>query len=237
MAGRTGKEKAGRQKARESLTRDAMVEAAIMFADERGLETLSMRKLAEELGVEAMSLYNHVTNKDDLLDGMVDAVIAEVAFPDRQSDWKAAMRRRAVSAHEMLLLHPWASMLIVSRINVGPAMLRYMDATIGCLQSAGFSYAMTDHAINALDSHIYGFTLLKANFPLVASEYAQAAARFLPMLPAESFPHARALTEEVISGRHSGINELTFGLDLILEGLERLRADYARRPRKQPEMR
>ena len=205
------------------LSRDAVLEAAITFADERGLETLSMRKLAEGLGVEAMSLYNHVTNKDDLLDGMIDVVVGEILPPSSGADWKQAMRRRAISAHEMLLRHPWASMLIVSRINVGPAMLRYLDATIGSLRSAGFSYAMTDHAISALDSHIYGFTLLKANFPLVASEYAQAAAQFLPMLPAETYPHARALTEEVISGRHSGINDFTFGLDLLLDGLEKLR--------------
>jgi len=207
---------------RPPLTREAVIIAATSFADERGLETLSMRKLAEIVGVEAMSLYNHVANKDDLLDGMVDMVIAEIALPDAGADWKAAMRRRAISAHEMLLRHPWASVLIVSRINVGPAMLRYMNATIGSLRAGGLSYAMADHAISALDSHVYGFTLLKANFPIAASEYAQAGAQFMPMLPADVYPHARALTEEVISGRHTGINELTFGLDLLLDGLERL---------------
>ncbi|MDX2289708.1 MAG: TetR/AcrR family transcriptional regulator C-terminal domain-containing protein [Hyphomicrobiaceae bacterium] len=224
MAGRTGKGTAGRRTARASLTRDAVVQAAILFADERGLDVLSMRKLAEAVGVEAMSLYNHVTSKDDLLDGMVDAAVAEIELPTIGSDWMAAMRARAISAHEMLLRHAWASMLIVSRINVGPAMLRYADATIGCLREAGFSYAMADHAMNALDSHIYGFTLLKANFPLEPSEYAEAARQFLPMLPAETYTHARGLAEKVISGRHSGINEFTFGLDLLLDGLDRLRA-------------
>lgn len=224
-----------RQKAR--LSREAVLAAAVVFADERGLDMLSMRKLAELLGVEAMSLYNHVANKDDLLDAMVDTVIAEIALPTIGSDWMAAMRARATSAHEMLLRHSWASMLIVSRINVGPAILRYTDATIGALRSAGFSYAMADHAISAIDSHIYGFTLLKSNFPVDEQEYASAAKQFLPMLPAETYPHARGLADEVIAGRHSGINELSFGLDLILDGLaRRLRDDppatgRARKPR------
>ena len=212
-----------RKGARARLTRDVVIGASIALADERGVELLSMRKIAEALGVEAMSLYNHVTSKDDLLDGMVDAVIGEVAVPEIGGDWKAELRRRAVSAHDMLLRHPWASMLIVSRINVGPNMLRYVDATVGCLMAAGFSHAETDHAWNALDSHIYGFTLLSANFPLAPSEYAKAARQFLPMLPPDKYPHSRAITEEIIAGRHSGINEFTFGLDLLLDGLERLR--------------
>lgn len=234
MATESKKRSAGRQNQKVRLTREAVLEAAVAFADERGLETLSMRKLAELLGVEAMSLYNHVANKDDLLGAMVDTVITEIELPVIGSDWKGAMRRRAISAHDMLLRHPWASMLIVSRINVGPAMLRYMDATIGSLRSAGFSCAMTDHAMSALDSHIYGFTLLKSNFPVDEQEYASAAQQFLPMLPAETYPHARRLAEEVISGRHSGINDFTFGLDLILDGLERLRDEPrgARRVRK-----
>jgi AcrR family transcriptional regulator len=206
---------------RASLSREAVLRAAVELADERGIEMLSMRKLAETLDVEAMSLYNHVANKDDLLDGMVDAVIAEVDLPDAATPWMAAMRRRAISAHAMLLRHPWASILVVSRINVGPAMLRYLDATIGSLRAAGFSYAMADHAISVLDSHIYGFTMLKANFPIDEGEYARAAQQFLPMLPADLYPHARALAEEVGSGRHSGVNEFTFGIDLLLEGLAR----------------
>ena len=207
---------------RSPLTRDAVLHAAVAFADERGLEALSMRKLAEVLGVEAMSLYNHVTNKDDLLDGMVDAVIAEIALPEIGGDWKAALRKRAASAHQMLTRHPWASMLVISRMNVGPAMLRYVDATVGCLTTAGFSIAQADHAWNAMDCHIYGFTLLKANFPVEPAEYASAAARFLPMLPADRYPHMRAMTQEVAAGRHSGVNDFFFGLDLILDGLERM---------------
>ncbi len=206
----------------KALSRENILNAAVALADERGIESLSMRKLAETLGVEAMSLYNHVKNKDDLLDGMVDAVMGEVALPDAHVHWKNAMRQRAISAHEMLLRHPWASILIVSRINVGSAMLRYGDATMGCLRTAGFSYALADHAINAIDSHIYGFTLLKSNFPIEEREYAQAAEQLIHLLPASTYPYAHAWAQEVISGRHSGVNEFTFGLDLILDGLERL---------------
>ena len=206
----------------KSINRDTILDAAIVLADERGMDALSMRKLAETLGIEAMSLYNHVKNKDDLLNGMVDRVVAEIELPATNIHWKLAMRQRAISAQEMLLRHPWVSMLIVSRINIGSAMLRYTDATMGCLRAAGFSYALADHAINAIDSHIYGFTLLKSNFPIDEKEYAQVAEQLLPMFPAAIYPHARGWAEEVISGRHSGINEFTFGLDLILDGLERL---------------
>ena len=204
----------------KTLNRETILHAAVSFADARGIDALSMRKLAETLGVEAMSLYNHVKNKDDLLDGMVDRVIAEIELPTTDIPWKQAMRQRAISAQDMLLRHPWASMLIAARINVGPAMLRYGDASMGCLRAAGFSYALADHAINAMDSHIYGFTLLKSNFPIEEKEYAHAAEQLLPMIPASLYPHAHGWAEEVIAGRHSGINEFTFGLDLILDGLE-----------------
>lgn len=206
---------------RAPLTRETILATAEAFAD-RGLESLTMRKLAEALGVEAMSLYNHVANKDDLFDGMVDRVIAEIELPGPGADWRAAMRQRALSAHAMLLRHPWASMLIVSRFNTGPAMLRYMDATLACLHGAGFSYALADHAMNAMDSHIYGFTLLKANFPLLEEEYASAAAHFLPLLNPATHPALRGLVLEIVDGRHSGINHFEFGLDLLLDGLARL---------------
>lgn len=232
MARKPDKPRPRREPPRASLSREGILRAAVELADERGIEMLSMRKLAETLGVEAMSLYNHVANKDDLLDGMVEAVIAEVDLPDPSTPWKDAMRRRAVSAHAMLLRHPWASIMVVSRINVGPAMLRYLDATIGSLRAAGFSYAMADHAISVLDSHIYGFTLLKANFPIDEGEYAKAAQQFLPMLPADLYPHARALTEEVGSGRHSGVNDFTFGVDLLLEGLGSLLGNSPSTPRR-----
>ena len=205
------------------LTRDLILNTAIRLADGHGLAELSMRKLAQMLGVEAMSLYNHVANKKDVLSGMVDLVVAEIMLPAIGSDWRAAMRARAVSAHGVLLKHPWAALLIVSRINVGPAMLSYIDATLGCLRQAGFSDQQADHAWNAIDSHIYGFTLQELHFPLEPGEYASAARQFLPMLPAERYPHMRALTEQVIDGSYDGLHDFSFGLELILDGLERLR--------------
>jgi AcrR family transcriptional regulator len=206
------------------LTRDKILRAAVRLADKGGIDAISMRKLAQSLGVEAMSLYNHVANKDEVLDGITDLVVGEIALPARGVDWKEAMRGRARSAHEVVLRHPWATMLIVSRMNIGPAMLRYIDATLAVLREAGFSYELADRAWNAMDSHIYGFTLQQLNFPLEPSEYASAAREFLPMLPAEQYPHMRALTELVIAGKHFGVHDFDFGLDLLLDGLDHLRA-------------
>ncbi|MFG1797871.1 TetR/AcrR family transcriptional regulator C-terminal domain-containing protein [Nocardia sp. NPDC049149] len=207
---------------RPPLNREKVLHTAIRLADEQGLAALSMRKLAQTLGVEAMSLYNHVANKDDLLDGIADLVVAEMAAPTIDQEWKAAMRARATSAHEVLLRHPWATGLIGSRLNVGPAMLRYIDATLGCLRTAGFSYQQADRAWNAMDSHIYGFTLQEVNFPLQPDEYAAAATQFLPRIPADEFPYMNALSQLVIDGEHTGIADFDFGLTLILDGLERL---------------
>ncbi len=206
---------------RTPLTKERVLLAAITLADEGGIETLSMRRLGQVLGVEAMSLYNHVANKDAILDGMVDAVASEIELPTEGADWKTAMRGRAISAHAVLVRHPWASALIVSRINVGPAMLRYVDSTIGTLRKAGFSYALVDRAWNAMDSYIYGFTLQELNFPFQPEEYAEVAAEYRPQLPADEYPHLAELTELVMSKRHDGVANFEFGLDLILDGLER----------------
>lgn len=182
-----------------------------------------MRKLAHGLGVEAMSLYNHVKNKDDILDGIVDIVVGEIEVPTIGGDWKSAMRQRATSAHAVLMRHPWAAMLLMSRVNVGPSMLRYVDATVGCLREAGFSFAMADHAWNAIDSFVYGFTLQKLNFPFEPDEYADAADSFTPQLPASEYPYLYGLSMEVAEGRHDGLQDLAFGLEIILDGLQRLR--------------
>lgn len=208
---------------RAPLTRERVLKTAVALADKIGIAALSMRRLGQELRVEAMSLYKHVAHKEDLLGGIVDRVVGEIAVPVIGGDWKAAMRRRALSAHEVLMRHPWATMLLVSRANVGPAMLRYVDATIGCLREAGFSFAMADHAWNAIDSHVYGFTLQKLNFPFKPDEYAAAAKGFLPQLPPAQYPYLRGMSEQVIAGQHSGLHDLTFGLELLLDGLERLR--------------
>lgn len=210
------------RKRRAPLTRERVLIAALAYADEHGIESLSMRKLGEVLGVEAMSLYKHVANKDEILDGIVDLVATEMELPRLNGKWKAEMRRRAISAHEVLLRHPWATLLIVSRVSAGPAMLRYVDATIGCLRGAGFSYAAADHAWNALDNFVYGFTLHKLKFPLQPEEYAAAAAAYLPHLPVEQFPHLHGMSRQIIDGLHDGVNRLEFGLDLLLDGLEKM---------------
>lgn len=182
-----------------------------------------MRKLAEKLGVQAMSLYNHVANKDEILDGIVDRVVSEIELPRIRDDWKVAMRRRAMSAHEVLLRHPWSTLALVSRVNAGPAMLRYVDATLGCLREAGFSFELADRAWNAMDSHIYGYTLQELNFPFEPTQYPEAARHYLATIPAHEYPYFNKLARLVIDGRHSGIHDFAFGLDLILDGLERHR--------------
>lgn len=217
----TAKAKAG-DKRKAALSKERVLKTAIKFADEHGIELLSMRKLGQLLGVEAMSLYNHVANKDAILDGIVDTVVAEIDAPTVGGDWRNAMHRRAISAHEVLVRHPWATQLIVSRANVGVSMLRYVDATIGCLVEAGFTYSMADHAWNAIDSYVYGFTLQKLNFPFKPREYAKVAKAFLPMIPADQYPYLNGMSQQVIAGNHDGRHELQFGLDLILDGLEKL---------------
>jgi hypothetical protein len=208
---------------REPLSRDRILRMALSLADAGDIEAISMRKIALALGVQAMSLYNHVANKDDILAGMVDLAIGEIEVPDLSADWKDAMRRRSISAHEMLLRHPWAAIVIMSRVNVGCANLRYVDATIGCLVNAGFSWVNADRIWNALDSHIYGFTLQELKFPFQPTEYPDAAKEGLPLIPAEKYPYMNAMTHQIIEGEYDGISCFEFGLEIILEGLDRLR--------------
>ncbi len=193
------------------------------IADKQGLDALTMRNLAQALGVEAMSLYHHVKNKDDILDGLIEVVVSEIEVPTIGGDWREAMRRRASSAHRVLTAHPWATTLLMSRISIGPAMMRYVNATLGCLRESGFSFPLADHAWNAMDSYIYGFTLQQLNSPVQPDDYAAAAAMFAPQIDAEAYPYLVGLTAEVVAGRHDGVNNLEFGFELVLDGLERLR--------------
>ncbi len=207
---------------RAPLTRHRVLQAAVTLADEQGIAALSMRSLGASLGVQAMSLYNHVANKDAILDGIVDHVVGEIGVPSQAGPWRGAMQQRAFSAHDVLMRHTWACPLLMARVNVGPNMLRYVDATIGCLSAAGFSLPLADHAWNAMDSYIYGFTLHKLNFPFKADEYAHVAAGYLPHLSKRDYPAMHAMTTLVAAGGHDGIHTLSFGLDMILDGLERL---------------
>lgn len=207
--------------AREPLSAERVLRAALVVADAGGTEALTMRRIGQELGVEAMSLYKHVANKDAILDGIVDLVVGEIALPE-PGDWKAAMRSRGISAHEVLLRHPWACPLLMSRPNVGPAMLRYVDSTLGTLRQAGFPVALADHAWNAMDSHIYGYTMQKLNFPFTPEQYTEAAETYLPRLPEGEYPHLTEMAVQVMDGHYDGVTEFSFGLDLILDGLERL---------------
>ncbi|AFY37944.1 transcriptional regulator, TetR family [[Leptolyngbya] sp. PCC 7376] len=204
------------------LSRERILQAALHCVDADGLDALSMRKLAEGLGVKAMSLYNHVKNKDDIIDGIVELAIAEIERPDPKQDWRVAMRNRAISAHQVLLKHPWATMAIASRVNIGESSLSYVDATLGCLLEAGFSYEIADHIWNALDSYIYGFTLQELNFPFEASEYAKVAAEFVHLIPVDQYPYLNGLTHHVIKGQYNGIHNFEFGLDVLLAGFGKM---------------
>src|SRR6478672_3742938 len=150
---------------RARLSRDRVLAAAVALADSGGPDSLTMRRLGAHLGVEAMSLYKHVANKDDLLDGMVDLVFAEIELPTGGTDWRTAMRRRAVSARAALTRHPWATPLMQSRTAPGPATLHHHDTVIGTLRGAGFSVALTAHAFSALDAYIYGFAMQQRSLP------------------------------------------------------------------------
>jgi AcrR family transcriptional regulator len=209
--------------ARGRLSRESVLAAAVALADATGIESLSMRKLGAELGVEAMSLYNHVRNKDDLLAGMVDTVFAEIDLPPAEVGWQPAMRRRAVSVREAMTRHPWAIGLMESRTSPGPATLRHHDAVLGILRGAGFPLALAAHAYSAMDAYIYGFALQERSLPFdTGEEAADVAATMMTQVPAEQYPHLTEIAVgHVLQPGYSFGDEYGFGLDLILDGLER----------------
>jgi AcrR family transcriptional regulator len=210
---------------RTPLNRDRVLRAAVALADENGIGSLSMRKLGEALGVEAMSLYNHVASRGDLLDGMIDLVFSEIGLPPGGTGWKTAMRQRALSARQALSRHPWAIGLMESRSTPGPATLRHHDAVIGSLRQAGFPVALAAHAFSVLDSYIYGFALQEASLPFEAGEQtADLAQMIMARFTPGQYPHLTELTlEHVLQPGYDHGNEFEFGLDLILDGLERAR--------------
>ena len=203
------------------MNRERVLRAALALVDEGGLEALSMRRLGQALGVEAMSLYNHVANKEEVLDGLVDFVFAEIEVPCGGGDWAAAMRRRAISAREVLARHRWAIGLMESRTNPGPATLRHHEEVLRCLREAGFSVAMAAHAYSALDSYIYGFALQQANLPFETGEQAaEVAETIMHAFPSKEYPYmAEIAVQHVMKPGYSYAAEFEFGLDLLLQGL------------------
>jgi AcrR family transcriptional regulator len=193
------------------------------FADERGIGSLTMRKLGEATGVEAMSLYNHVANKDDLLDGMINLVLGEIELPRAGDPWKPAMRDRAISMRTALTRHPWAISIINTRTSPGPATLRHHNAVIGCLRDAGFSIVLTAHAFAALDSYIYGFVLQEQTLPIgTDDENAELVHTMIAHFPTEAYPRLAEFTSEhILRPGYSFAIEFEFGLNLLLDGLER----------------
>jgi AcrR family transcriptional regulator len=208
-----------------------VLRAAIALADEAGIESLTMRKLARELGVEAMSLYNHVANKGDLVDGIVDLVVGEIELPSSAEDWDVAIRRCAISAHEALLRHPWACSLVMSP-STAPSpgartpRLVYIEWLLGRLREAGFPPELAYHAYHALDSHILGFTFWQLGHSAAAKslgkDFADLAASFLRELRAGDYPYlAEHVEQHLAAPNDDGAREFEFGLDLILDGLKR----------------
>ncbi|MGD9484758.1 TetR/AcrR family transcriptional regulator [Streptomyces sp. TRM70308] len=206
---------------RTPLSRERVVRTAVAVADEKGSAALTMRAIAEPLGVEAMSLYHHVAGKEDILDGMVDAVFGEIDLPPRDTDWKSALRHRTASARAVLRRHPWAVSLMDSRLRPGPATLRHHDAVIGTLRTGGFSVAMAAHAFSLIDSYLYGFVLQELSLPFNGSaELDQVAGAILREMPADAYPHlAELVTKHAFTPEYDYAEEFSFGLTLILDAL------------------
>jgi AcrR family transcriptional regulator len=214
---------------RTPLSRQRVLQAAVTLADRDGVGALSMRRLAQELGVEAMSLYHHVAGKDAILDGIVDVVFGEIELPPGEVGWRAAMRRRAISAREVLRRHPWATAVMESRPTPGPANLRHHDAVLGILRNAGFPLELAAHAYSVLDAYIYGFALQESSLPFdTPEETAEVAETIMAEFPADAYPHlTEMVVEHALQPGYDYGNEYLFGLDLILDGLDRAREGIA----------
>jgi len=222
--------------ARVPLSGERVLRAAVVLADRGGFESLTMRKLADELGAGAMSLYHYVPNKDELLDGMIEIVFSEIDLPSTDVDWKTAMRKRAISTREVLNRHRWAVGLMESRMTPGHANLRLHNAVLGCLREAGFSIEMAIHAYSVQDAYIYGFALQEKSLPFEdaeeSAEVAEAQVQQFAELAEErqfaplekEFPYLA----EVVAGHVAKVgydfrSEFEYGLDLILDALEKRR--------------
>ncbi len=206
---------------RQPLTRTRILYAAVDLVDRQGLDALTMRRLGAQLGVEAMALYKHVANKDDILDGILDLVVAEIEPPIEGTEWKIAMRRRAVSAREIFRRHSWAVGLLESRRSLGPTVLRYLDAILGNLRSAGFATEDAIHTFWILDSYVYGHVIQETSMPLRTAGDPTAPAGSVPeQMTANEYPHLMEAGEHARTSSYGFDEEFEFGLDLILDALE-----------------
>ena len=200
---------------RRPLTKGRVLQAAVDVADREGLDALTMRRLGAELGVEAMSLYKHVANKEEILDGIVELVVGEIEIPSEGTEWKEAMRRRTVSAREVLSRHSWAIGLLEARGSRGPTARRYLDAILGNLRSAGFSIENAVHAFWVLDCFVYGHVILETSVAFNSSEELTDSAGL------GEYPHLVEIAQPARRSAYSFDNEFEFGLDLILDALDR----------------
>ncbi|HVE76154.1 MAG TPA: TetR/AcrR family transcriptional regulator C-terminal domain-containing protein [Actinomycetota bacterium] len=224
MSSRTGGRSPKSSKAhRPPLTRDQVLRAAVKLADSGGIKSLSMRKLAHSVGVEAMSLYNHVPNKDEILSGIVELVAQEIDLAEDETDWRIGMRRRVMSAHQLLSIHPWAATIWMTSGTPGTGRLGFGNAVLGGLRKAGFSTDVVYHAFHVLQSHLLGYTLAESNFELDEDQLKKVAKRFLENFPAEQYPDLAEHIRHHMEPTEAHKDTFAFGLDLILNSLERLR--------------
>ncbi|MEV6490098.1 TetR/AcrR family transcriptional regulator [Actinoplanes sp. NPDC051633] len=214
----------GGRPARTPLSRERVLRAALAVADTGGLESLTIRSLAHELGAKPMSVYYHVANKSEIIDGIVDLVFSEIELPAPDGDWHAGMRRRAASARSVLRRHPWAIPLLQTRTKPGPATLRHHDAVIGSLRSAGFSVAMTAHAFALIDSYVFGFALSESVLPINGPEtVTEVATSMIPAGFPDLYPHLiEFTTEHILKPGYDFGAEFDFGLTIILDALSGL---------------
>jgi AcrR family transcriptional regulator len=205
------------------LSRERILEAALELADEGGIESLTMRKLGQALGFEAMSLYNHVANKDDVLDGILDLVLHESELPATDDAWDISIRRSAISVYDALRRHPWAVNLLMSPDRVRAGRLRYMDRLLEVLREAGFSPGTTYHAYHALDAHIIGFSLWAAGHTIKKDDLPGLAEDFMRRFPLDDYPDLLDhFHQHMVEGEHQNVNAFEFSLDLILDGLRKI---------------
>ena len=218
-------QKSSETESQAPLSRERVLRAAIDFADRAGIDALSMRKLGQELGVDAMALYRHVRGKDDLLDGVLDVIVSEIERPIASDDWKASLRGLSMAARRVMLRHPWARQVLEDRGTSGPATLDHIEAALATLLEGGFSVEVAHHALHVLDSRVFGFNQALFEDSGAADRTPEDTAAMVRALAGYQriAELAQSVSHEGVLGRCDDDVEFAFGLDLILDGLERLR--------------